>query len=124
MKVCRIVHLQSHTKCSVLVMKLSLEKQLFALITLWYLVILGMPYDVLGEVLGEIRFPTGVVWPISFLILDCAVVGMVIAYSVLMGKCIHQKKLDYYWLLLGILLLYPLFTVWATLSDTWLSPIR
>jgi|SRR6185369_2866873 len=87
----------------------------------WYLISFLIPYNTLANSLGIVKLGNGHSWPLLFFLMDTLVIALTVVFVVILIRVLKKKQ--YQWLLLGVLLLYPLITVWATLQDLIFSPI-
>lgn len=99
-------------------------KQIIIFLTIviaWYLVSFFIPYNTLANSLGVINIGSRQSWPLAFFLMDGLVLVSTALFVVILIRALNTRQ--YPWLLLGILLLYPLITVWATFQDLVFSPI-
>ena len=107
-------------------MKIKQNKQIaifLILTTAWYLITFVVPYNLLADSLGHVNLGNGHSWPLSFFLMDALVIGLVVAFIYMAIQDLKKKTVKIYWVLLTLLLVYPLITVWATLQDLVFSPI-
>lgn len=103
-------------------MKKNTLLAIFLVLTLiWYLIYLLIPYDRFANFLGIINLGNGHSWPLSFLLMDILAIALAILFVFIVVQ--RLKKKQFRWLFLGMLLIYPLITVLATLQDLVFSPI-
>ena len=107
-------------------MKFGKNKQINIFLSLtiaWYLISFLIPYNTLANSLGVVSLGHGNSWPLSFFLMDIITIVITLLFLWLAIKEFKKKKLNIYWFLFAILLIYPLFTVWATLQDLIFNPI-
>lgn len=86
-----------------------------ALTAIWYFITFLVPYNELANSLGIVNLGNGHSWPLAFFVMDVIVIASIVLFIVQTIRSLKKKEL--HWLLLGVLLFYPLITVWATLQD-------
>ncbi len=91
------------------------------LIIAWYLISFLIPYNTLANSLGIVNLSGGHSWPLSFFLMDVLVIISTVLFIIVVMQSIKKKQFQ--WLLLVILLIWPLITVWTTLQDLIFSPI-
>ncbi len=62
-----------------------------------------------------VNLDNGRSWPLSFFLMDALVIVLTVVFVIFLISALKKKQ--YIWFLLGVLLLYRLITVWATLQD-------
>ena len=93
-----------------------------AFTTVWYLISFGVPYNRLADFLGMVKLDNGHSWPLAFFLMDTLVISLTVLFIIIVFIKSLKKK-QFQSLLLGVLLIYPLITVWATLQDLVFNPI-
>lgn len=101
--------------------KNSLLVIFFVLVAIWYSITYFVPYNVLANSIGIVDLGRNHSWPLAFFLMDALALVLTVLYVIIMVH--YGKKKQYYWILLGILLVFPLRAVMATLFDLVLSPV-
>lgn len=101
--------------------KRNLKTLFFIITAAWYFIIFLIPYNTLANLFGIVNLGNGHSWPLSFFLMDSLVIVLIAIFVIISISALKKKQ--YQWLLLGVFLIYPLITIWATLQDLIFNPI-
>ena len=105
-------------------MRINKQTVFFLILTAaWYITGSLIPYNKLAASLGFINLDKGHSFPISFFLMDAVVICMTVTFFVMVIQGIKKKTLKFQWVIFGILLIFPLFTIWTTVQDLIFGPI-